>query len=187
MGRSGNSSPDPRGGPDRARGGGTARALRLKATRGGAAVPPVAGGQRDPGRPVQVRAGITNADVVPIRAVRSPPGAAHRILFYLTETDQGADVILLSGSPRAISSARVTPDGTLSIPPLVAARSDIDVWQWAFERNRLAVKGETNRPCVRHWRSSRPPRVSSPSWLRALRFRSGFRGSATRWIGIMSS
>jgi len=70
---------------------------------------------------LQILAGITNADIV-----LDPQGlltrkSTHRIPFYLSEPDYGADVILLSNAPRSISFTLETPDGTTINPASVSS------------------------------------------------------------------
>lgn len=60
---------------------------------------------------VQILAGVTNAEVVVDPEGILPPGVPARIPFDLTETDYGADAIVLSPAPWALDFQLETPAG----------------------------------------------------------------------------
>ena len=68
---------------------------------------------------LQILAGISNAQVVLDPQGELILGAKHRIPFWLTEADFGADVILLCPAPYYVDFLLEAPDGTLIKPSIV--------------------------------------------------------------------
>ncbi len=70
---------------------------------------------------LQILAGISNAEIVLDPDGQLTPGVEQRIPFKLTEADAGADVILLTPTPRAVDFRIQTPIGMIVDPAAAAA------------------------------------------------------------------
>jgi hypothetical protein len=83
---------------------------------------------------LQIQAGFTNAQIVADPTGELVLGAEHRIPFWLTEADAGADVLVLSVAPGLIDFTLETPSGDLIDPSTMVSEPAVSF----FSRPRIA-------------------------------------------------
>jgi hypothetical protein len=98
---------------------------------------------------LQILAGITNAQVVLDPQGELIVGATHRIPFWLSEADFGADVILLCPAPYIVDFALETPGGAL-IKPTIAEPSVQFAMKTALSYYRMSLPALAGLPGGSH-------------------------------------
>jgi len=100
---------------------------------------------------LQILAGITNANVVLDPQGELVLGAKHRIPFYLSEADMGADVILLCPAPYYVDFLLETPGGQIIDPARALAEPAVQFFsRGALSYYRTSLPALLGAPAASH-------------------------------------